>query len=411
MNPAAEVSGREAAVLAQVDGLREALVALCGELVAQPSINPPGDTRGVAEVLRGRLAAAGLEPRLVCALPEMPNVVAVLDTGRPGPHLVTNVHMDTMDAGDLAAWTVPVHRMTRREGRLYGLGMGNMKGAAAAMTFAVSVLAEHREALCGRITFTAVSDEVVFGEHGAAHLLQAVPGLGEADGLLCGEGPGWMRLAVAEKGVLWLALSATAEGGHASGSRPGAGAVPRLAALVGAVDALSGQTAPLPPALSAVAATGDETATRSSVNVGTFTGGHFVSQIATSATAEVDVRLAPGLTMAQVEEQVRAAAAAVPGTGVARIKGWDANWTSPEDPFAQVVAGAAQAVRGEPAAPCVRLPASDASRWRRLGVPAVCYGPQPTLSAGVDDSALEQDVVDCAKVYALTALRLLARDA
>jgi succinyl-diaminopimelate desuccinylase len=55
------------------------------------------------------------------------------------------------------------------------------------------------------------------------------------------------------------------------------------------------------------------------------------------------------------------------------------------------------------------LPGSDARRWRELGVPAVCYGPQPTLSAGVDDYANEQDVVDCAKIYARTALALMRR--
>jgi succinyl-diaminopimelate desuccinylase len=55
------------------------------------------------------------------------------------------------------------------------------------------------------------------------------------------------------------------------------------------------------------------------------------------------------------------------------------------------------------------LPGSDARRWRELGVPAVCYGPQPTLSAGVDDYANEQDVVDCAKIYARTVLALMRR--
>jgi succinyl-diaminopimelate desuccinylase len=56
----------------------------------------------------------------------------------------------------------------------------------------------------------------------------------------------------------------------------------------------------------------------------------------------------------------------------------------------------------------VRLPGSDARRWRDLGVPSVCYGPQPMLSAGIDDYANEQDVVDCAKIYARTALRLMS---
>ena len=72
------------------------------------------------------------------------------------------------------------------------------------------------------------------------------------------------------------------------------------------------------------------------------------------------------------------------------------------------VAAAAAQVRGVPAKPVVRLPASDASRWRALGVPGVCYGPQPTLAAGIDDYAEEQDVIDCAKVYALAALQFLS---
>jgi succinyl-diaminopimelate desuccinylase len=72
-------------------------------------------------------------------------------------------------------------------------------------------------------------------------------------------------------------------------------------------------------------------------------------------------------------------------------------------------AAAVEAVRGAQPPFVVRLPGSDARRWRDLGVPAVCYGPQPTLSAGVDDYVNEQDVVDCAKVYARAALALMAR--
>jgi succinyl-diaminopimelate desuccinylase len=77
-------------------------------------------------------------------------------------------------------------------------------------------------------------------------------------------------------------------------------------------------------------------------------------------------------------------------------------------PFVAAFAEVAEQVRAQPCVPTVRLPASDASRWRQRGVPAVCYGPQPGLSAGVDDHALEQDVLDCARTYALAAARFLS---
>jgi succinyl-diaminopimelate desuccinylase len=94
---------------------------------------------------------------------------------------------------------------------------------------------------------------------------------------------------------------------------------------------------------------------------------------------------------------------------VRRIKGWDANWTPPADPLPLAVAAAARVARGRDSPPVVRLPASDASRWRARGVPAVCFGPQPLLASGVDDYVEEQDVVDCAAIYARAAIAWLNR--
>jgi succinyl-diaminopimelate desuccinylase len=98
-----------------------------------------------------------------------------------------------------------------------------------------------------------------------------------------------------------------------------------------------------------------------------------------------------------------------PDIDIRVAKAWDANWTALDHPLVTGLAAAVTKVRGEPPALVVRLPGSDARRWRDLGVPAVCYGPQPTLSAGVDDYVNEQDLVDCAKIYALTTLAMLAR--
>lgn len=367
------------------------LITLCGELVAARSVNPSGDTRAAAGVVRRFLADHGLPSEVVAARPDMPNVVARAEGGGPGRHLVLNVHLDTMEPGDEAAWTVPPFRLTQRDGRLYGLGMGNMKGAVAAMATAFTRLAGARQRWPGALTLTAVSDEVVFGPSGAAHLLEHRPEL-IGDGLLCGEGPGQMRMAVAEKGVLWLELRATAEGGHASGSAREGTATTRLARLITQVDALHSEGDP---------------ARALTLNVGVVSGGTFVSQRAREAVAQVDVRVPPSTALDEVEQRVRALSAGVAGTSVTRLKGWEANGTALDDPLVVAVRDAAEAVRGSPPEPVVRLPASDASRWRARGVPAVCYGPQPTLSAGVDDYAELADVVDCARVYERAALAFL----
>jgi succinyl-diaminopimelate desuccinylase len=314
-----------------------------------------------------------------------------------------------MPAGDETAWSVDPWRLTERDGRLYGLGMGNMKGAVAAMTLAVRLLFETADRWAGRVTFAAVADEVMFGPDGASWLLETRPGL-SGDALICGEGPGWMRLGVAEKGVAWYELEAEGPSGHASRARAGESAIARLAAAVAALDALSGRVVGAPAALQAIPDNPDDPGSLLTLSAGTFEGGTVISQLPVVARAGVDARLPPGIELDEVDGLVGGVCSRH-DVRWRRTKGWEPNWTEPESAIAKALTSAAAEVRGEAPAPAVRLPASDASRWRLRGVPAVCFGPQPTLSAGVDDYAERRDVVDCAKIYALAGLSFLAAEA
>ena len=385
---------------------REAIVDLCAQLVAAPSVNPDGDTREVADVVSRALADRGIHSRQERCVPTMPSVLAEIDSGRPGPHLVLNVHLDTMPPGDESAWSQPVWELTRVDGRLYGLGMGNMKGAVAAMVTAAALLAAEREKWCGRITFTAVSDEVVFGDNGAAYLLREHPDL-LGDALICGEGPGFRRLALGEKGVLWVEVSAEGPAGHSSAVQRGCSASARIAEAVSRIDALNGMTGSLPVELAVMASADPDPGLVLSSNVGTVAAGTFVGQIATRAKAEVDLRLPPGITTRDAFALVEEAVAGIESVRIRELKGWDANWTAPEAPLTRAWDVASRAVIDAPPTYAIRLPASDASRWRREGVQALCYGPQPTLSAGIDDYAEEDEVLRCAALYTMTALEYL----
>ncbi len=390
----------------QVQRQREQIVQLCADLVAAPSVNPIGDTREVAAVVRAALAGRGITTRTEHTDPSMPNLLATLDSGRPGPHLVLNVHLDTMPPGDESRWSVPVWELTRKDGRLYGLGMGNMKGAVAAMITATALLAELTAQWSGRITFAAVSDEVVFGDNGAAFLLRQHPDL-YGDALICGEGPGFRRLAIGEKGVLWLDIHATGEPGHSSAVQAGTSAAARIARAVSSIDDLTGQQGTLPDGLARLSGGEADPGLTLTANVGTVTAGTFIGQIATTGHAEIDLRLPPGITTDHAEAAVRNAVADIDGVTVTRRKGWDANWTDPSSPLTRAWAAASIDVTGRDPAYAIRLPASDASRWRQAHRPALCYGPQPTLSAGVDDYSDEEEVLRCAAMYVLAAISYL----
>jgi succinyl-diaminopimelate desuccinylase len=269
------------------------------------------------------------------------------------------------------------------------------------MCLAMAFLHSVRRALTGAVTLTVVSDEVVLGDRGANYLLASQPGLA-GDALVSGEGPGGMALAVGEKGVAWFEVSARGRARQSMLVRQGETPVASLARAILAVDSLNTLVAELPPTLAGV--TASEDATRVSASVGVVEAGVIPNQVPSRALARADVRIPPGLRLAEVDHQLRQAVDRIPGVGVRRLKGWDPSWTGPREHIVRCLAAAAQHIRGSPPPLVIRLPASDASRWRRAGVPAVCYGPQPTTVAGVDDYAHEQDVADCAAVYALTAL-------
>lgn len=389
---------------AEISAERDNLIAFCGRLVREPSESPPGATLGVAKVVQAYLGEHGVASEVVACDPNAPNLVAHLGEGA-GRHVVYNAHMDTMRPGDESRWSVPILELTRKDGRLYGLGMGNMKGGLAAMCLATAVLARHRKELPGRLTMTAVCDEVMFGDRGAVHLLAARPDV-HGDYMISGEGPGFMNMAPAEKGLLWLDVETTGDGGHSSRAMNGETAVGKLVALLTRADALNDVYAEIPAEINGVTGGPENTGLRLSFSAGVVRADGVRSLIATSARAEIDVRLPPGITGKEIEQRVREFGT-TNGISVRAVKSWDASWTSLSNPVVTEMMAAATTVRGKRPDMVVRLPGSDARRWRDLGVPSVCYGPQPTLSAGVDDYAEEQAVLDCARVYARAALRLM----
>lgn len=384
---------------------RERLVALCKGLVEAPSAQPQGDTTAPAGVLADFLRGEELSPTLLAAVTGKPNLVCAVEGAGPGRQLGLLGHLDTLPAGDTARWTVPPLQLTRRRGRLYGLGIGNMKAAVAGLALALVFLARHRERWRGRVVLSAVADEVLFGADGAAWLLEQRSDL-LGDAVICGEGPGFMGLAAAEKGLLWAELSASGPPGQGMLAEVGSSPIARLAAALAELDGWNAIRTEPPGTLAGLSAGPGGHGLRLSANLGRVEGGTLVSQVATEVRAEVDFRIPPGLGLAQISARLDALAGKH-GLSWRRIKGWEPNWTPPDSELTRRLSAAAEVVRGEAPLIVVRLPASDASRWRARGVPAICYGPQPTLVAGVDDFVHEQDVLDCAAVYMLAALDYL----
>ena len=158
---------------------RPALLAFARKLLQTPSRS--GDEGNVATVIRDEMGRLGYDEAWI---DEAGNAVGRL-AGGPGTPLMFNGHMDHVDAGDPAHWPHPPFGGEVHDGQLWGRGAADMKGALAAMVYAVGLVKKLGRSLPGDLYVSAVVQEEI-GGLGARHLANVLPPMhvvvGEASG-------------------------------------------------------------------------------------------------------------------------------------------------------------------------------------------------------------------------------------
>jgi acetylornithine deacetylase len=194
---------------------RDPCLSLLSELVSIDSVNPSlvpgasGEAR-IARTVAAHLERLGMAVHVEEAAPGRPNVIGVLEGGRPGATVMFCGHLDTVGVDGMDAPFDPVER----DGRLYGRGSQDMKGGVAAMIDAVRVAIGHGFSR-GRLVVAAVVDEE-YASLGA----DALVARWRADMAVVTE-PTDLQIGVAHKGFAWLDVVTYGRAAH--GSRPADG--------------------------------------------------------------------------------------------------------------------------------------------------------------------------------------------
>ncbi len=267
------------------------VLTLASDLVKIPS-HPgvPRQESAVAGKLAEFLEQRGVGVRLIEVREGRPNLLASVDSGRPGPHLVLCGHTDT----------VPLNRDAPGVGfsgavvgdALQGRGAADMKGALAAMAGSLASLQAGPGLGAGKVTFAAVIDEEM--ESLGAEALIA-DGL-RADGAIVGE-PTQNRVALGHKGLEWLEIVVTGRAAHGGTPEAGVNAINAAAHLIALVEerlvpALQRKQHPL---------LGSPT-----INCGTILGGDQPSTVAAQCVLRVDRRSIPGESFVSLCTELRA---------------------------------------------------------------------------------------------------------
>jgi acetylornithine deacetylase len=398
---------------------RDRLVEWASRAIGTPSFT--GSEEAMAQLLAMTFGEMGLQVQWQQVEDGRANVLGIRAGSGGGPSLMFNGHMDTSYSGQ-ESWLRHVPGFQPKafveDGRLYGLGISNMKGALACYVEALRALEDAGIRLRGDLIVAAVAGEIEkaqWGEDEGAEFRGYAVGTrhlvthgGVADMCILGE-PTESKLVLGHFGSLWLRIGVQGHFIHTAfseGTRD-RNSILRMREVLDAV-------------LEWIPSWEDDSdnayrGAKAIVNVSAIEGGFGwrVSRTPHRTDLFLDVRVPPTKEMAtaraEVLEMVRTLAGRFPDYGV----DGEVYVTAPgaeiadDHPLVAAVDEAHTQVFGSPPERDVTRWFSDASALTRYGVATINYGTSSGLLDTVKGENLEIDgLAKTAEVYARAAMQL-----
>lgn len=205
------------------------VVTLCQELVHQQSYS--GQEQGAAGVLEHNMKRMGFDS---VTMDRYGNVIGCIKGKRPGKKLLFDGHIDTVPVSDPAEWQYPPFAAEIHDGKIYGRGTSDMKGAVAAMTCAAANFAKDTgRDFAGEIYVAGVVHEECFEGVAAREISSAV----HPDYVVIGEAS-QLDLKIGQRGRAEIVLETFGKPCHSANPEKGINAVYKMAKVIEAVRTL-----------------------------------------------------------------------------------------------------------------------------------------------------------------------------
>jgi len=177
----------------------------------------------------------GIKPVIETVEKDRENIIAVLDSGKPGPCLILEGHTDVVSEGNSAEWTYGPFSGEIREGKIYGRGSCDMKGGLAVNLCTAKAFLKSGVPFQGKIKLAIVCDEegMMTGIKDFIRKGHA----DDADAALVSE-PEENQLCLSMKGALRAVITVTGRMAHGAMPLTGINPNTRLAKIILALDAL-----------------------------------------------------------------------------------------------------------------------------------------------------------------------------
>lgn len=227
-------------------------------------------------------------------------------------------------------------------------------------------------------------------------------------------------MTVADKGSVWMTL--TAEGTAAHGSRPmlGENAIDRLYDAVETIrDRFGTEHFSLPADVDAITdesvayyepTMGRETARalfeQPTINLGTIDGGETINSVPAAAQARLDIRLTAGVETSDVLQRLRTCVASCDGIGIEDVS-WSVGTYEPlESPLVTAVTETAESITGNQIYRRSATGGGDAKKFRHADIHTVEFALGTDTVHAADEYTTRDALLGNALVYAMLPFKL-----
>lgn len=390
------------AVRQQLKRDRGDLLEFATELIRIPSENPPGQAYAdCARLIGRRLREMGLTVRTLNPSSVAPCVSATF--GEIGRALYFSGHYDVVPAQDRSQFLPVV-----RKGILHGRGAADMKGGIAAMAFAIRAMATSGFEPKGRVILLSVPDEETSGPNGTAALVAHERIERDSIGMLTMEPTGGV-VWNANRGVLSMRVAVYGKAAHVGLHFRGVNAFCEMLKVAEMFAALEAEVSRRVTRFKIR----PEAARRSVLLLGgDLAGGHNFNVVPERVSFTVDRRPNPEEDF----DAERDALFLVVKQALARGIRCDAElfqegrsaFTDANGPLGRSLTSSIRKVTRR--SPRIELCPGvlETRHYAALGIPALAYGPGLlSVSHGPNEFVVIDKLLECAEVYALTAMRVL----
>jgi succinyl-diaminopimelate desuccinylase len=406
------------------------MTAFLRELIAIPTINPPGENYAAcAAWLGSQLEKFDYDVQYIPAegrpehTPTHPrlNVLARLrSTTTTRPLLHFNGHFDVVPVG--RGWTVDPFRAPPTDEKIFGRGATDQKAGIAASIFAIEAIRRSGLRLCGAVEQSGTVDEESGGFAGMAYLAEhGFVSRDRTDFVIITEPLNVDRVCLGHRGVYWFEVATTGRTAHGSMPFLGVSAISKMADFIAVIES------ELKPALrfriTAMPVEPPE-ARQASINVNSISGGQPGGGLQTPCVADrCEAIFDRRFLIEEPIEEVRGEIHDI----LERLARDDHEFqyemtdlmtvpsllTRPDCTLVTAISGAVRDVLGTDP-PLIASPGTyDQKHVMRLGLVEQCiaYGPGILdLSHQPDEYCRIDHLVQASKAMALTAMRLLGTE-